>query len=445
MKITKIASSTIIININNINIVCDPWIENGEYYGSWFLEEKIDKEKSYELINNCDYLYISHIHPDHMSKKTLKNIKKNIKVIIHKFSSPFVKKNLNILGFNNIFELNHGEECNLGKEIKIKIFAADDCNPEICGKIMGCNYNSEQIGKNSHQIDTCSVIFNKDVSILNLNDCHVNLMEKTLNRILNEHKKINYLLVNYSSAHSYPQCIENLNISDKLKESEKLKKLSFSYTEKYLDIIKPDYFIPFAGEYFIGGKNYNYNDCYGVNSQNECFEYFSKSKFRDKFVMLNYGSSHLKGESNKFKKLDNDKIEKYKNEISLFKYDYEQYEIPNQFNIEKLLIEASKKLFERLKKQNIKFNENIGIKFFNKFFVLDFNNYLFEILINTKKLENKKITLVKLDERLLEKILLGPRFAHWNNADIGSHIKYERVNIDKYNYKLFNMLSFMHT
>ena len=90
MKITKIASSTIII---------DPWIENGEYYGSWFLEEKIDKKKSYELINKCQYLYISHIHPDHMSKKTLKNIKKDIKILIHKFSSPFVKKKPKHYGF----------------------------------------------------------------------------------------------------------------------------------------------------------------------------------------------------------------------------------------------------------------------------------------------------------------------------------------------------------
>ena len=40
MKITKIASSTIIINLDDLKIVCDPWIENGEYYGSWFFEEK---------------------------------------------------------------------------------------------------------------------------------------------------------------------------------------------------------------------------------------------------------------------------------------------------------------------------------------------------------------------------------------------------------------------
>ena len=44
MKITKIASSTIIINLDDLKIACDPWIENGEYYGSWFLEEKIDKK-----------------------------------------------------------------------------------------------------------------------------------------------------------------------------------------------------------------------------------------------------------------------------------------------------------------------------------------------------------------------------------------------------------------
>ena len=166
---------------------------------------------------------------------------------------------------------------------------------------------------------------------------------------------------------------------------------------------------------------------------------------KDKLIMINYGKSYLEGEKNKFNKLDYDKIEKYKNEISLINYDYEHYEMPNQSNVEKLLIEASKKLFNIMIMQNMKFNEKIGIKFFNKFFVLDFQNYLFEITTNSKELESKKITLLTLDERLLEKILLGPRFAHWNNADIGSHIRYTRLNIDKYNYKLFNMLSYMHT
>ena len=40
MKIQKIASSTVIITTDDCKILCDPWIENGEYFGSWSIELK---------------------------------------------------------------------------------------------------------------------------------------------------------------------------------------------------------------------------------------------------------------------------------------------------------------------------------------------------------------------------------------------------------------------
>ena len=35
---------------------------------------------------------------------------------------------------------------------------------------------------------------------------------------------------------------------------------------------------------------------------------------------------------------------------------------------------------------------------------------------------------LKLDPRLLKRILMGPKYAHWNNAEIGSHLKFELNN-----------------
>ena len=53
MKIQKIASSTVIITTDDCKILCDPWIENGEYFGSWSIVEKINKEKFYKEMNKC--------------------------------------------------------------------------------------------------------------------------------------------------------------------------------------------------------------------------------------------------------------------------------------------------------------------------------------------------------------------------------------------------------
>ena len=54
------------------------------------------------------------------------------------------------------------------------------------------------------------------------------------------------------------------------------------------------------------------------------------------------------------------------------------------------------------------------------------NNRLEVVNSNEIELYSSKYVLYKLDIRLLKKLLLGPKYAHWNNAEIGSHIKFFR-------------------
>ena len=48
-------------------------------------------------------------------------------------------------------------------------------------------------------------------------------------------------------------------------------------------------------------------------------------------------------------------------------------------------------------------------------------------IINQKNIHNyKKHVKLSLDTRLLKWILSGPKYAHWNVAENGSHITFER-------------------
>ena len=58
--------------------------------------------------------------------------------------------------------------------------------------------------------------------------------------------------------------------------------------------------------------------------------------------------------------------------------------------------------------------------------------------------KKQNILIVKIDTRLFFEILKGPRYAHWNNAEIGSHIKYFR-NPDSYDRGLFYCMNFLHS
>ena len=66
-----------------------------------------------------------------------------------------------------------------------------------------------------------------------------------------------------------------------------------------------------------------------------------------------------------------------------------------------------------------------------------------EIVNNGVHLNQNAFVRISLDKRLLFRLLKGPRYAHWNNAEIGSHLRFERYpNI--YERGLYHILCFFH-
>ena len=76
MKIHLYRSATVGIISNNFKLLQDPWLTDGEYYGSWSQYPKFDIKKNIDELNSYNAIYISHIHPDHCSAETLKLIDK---------------------------------------------------------------------------------------------------------------------------------------------------------------------------------------------------------------------------------------------------------------------------------------------------------------------------------------------------------------------------------
>ena len=165
MKIRYIKSSCVVIESNEVKIMSDPWLVDGEYYGSWSHFPKLNYDRDY--FDKIDYVYISHIHPDHFSRKSLSKLNKDIPILIHKYSTPFLKLNIERLGFK-VIELAHNKKTILKNGISVDILAADNCNPELCSKFMGCG-NLESNYKFT-QIDSLAVFSDGIHNVLNLND-----------------------------------------------------------------------------------------------------------------------------------------------------------------------------------------------------------------------------------------------------------------------------------
>ena len=65
-------------------------------------------------------------------------------------------------------------------------------------------------------------------------------------------------------------------------------------------------------------------------------------------------------------------------------------------------------------------------------------------IVNENNFPKNNFIKLSLDLRLLYLIMKGPRYAHWDNADIGSHIQYQRVP-DKYDNQANYALNFFHS
>ena len=101
MKTVFVNGACVIVETNGIKIMCDPWFSGETYYGSWSIYPPLNVDK--EVIDDIDYVYISHIHPDHLHPESLNKINKNVPVIIHSFEDKFLNHYNAHLNFSQLY------------------------------------------------------------------------------------------------------------------------------------------------------------------------------------------------------------------------------------------------------------------------------------------------------------------------------------------------------
>lgn len=429
MNITYLKSASVIIEDNDVKILSDPWLVDGEYFGSWAHYPPCNF--SPENFNDVDYIYISHIHPDHFSTKTLSKMNKNIPVIILKFQSEFLKKGIEQLGFT-VLELEHNKRTHLKDNLHINILAADNCNPELCLKFMGCGFAETNFKMTS--IDTMCVIDNGSDTLVNTNDCPYELSKSSAREIKQQYNKIDMLLIGYGGAGPYPQCFK-MKKKEKILEAKKKSQEFLTQGEQYINLFQPEFYMPFAGRYTLTGKKSSLNQYRGVPELEEAYDYFSNSKRINqklhKCIILNSLSSFniSSGKSSDdYILTDLDVKEAYINNVlEKTKFDYESEQTPTLIDLEKFLPKCYKR-FESKRKQ-ISFSSDSTILFSlpeNSFAAVSCNGQGFNVFLNSEARKFSKFVRITVDPRLLKWLFLGPAYAHWSNAEIGSHVTYER-------------------
>jgi UDP-MurNAc hydroxylase len=119
-KLEFLNHSCLIVESGKTKILCDPWFTGAAFNNGW----RLLYENSHNINQiECDYVWISHEHPDHFSIPTLSQISKSKHFLYQQTSDKKVKNWLEKKQ-HSVTELEDGTEYDLG-EIKLTSFISD--------------------------------------------------------------------------------------------------------------------------------------------------------------------------------------------------------------------------------------------------------------------------------------------------------------------------------
>lgn len=93
-----IGNATVICHDKTPILATDPWLVGNAYFGSWKMSHQIPDEQM-EAVKSCEYIWLSHGHPDHLSMESLKLLKDK-KILLPDHVGGRIERDLTKMGFN---------------------------------------------------------------------------------------------------------------------------------------------------------------------------------------------------------------------------------------------------------------------------------------------------------------------------------------------------------
>lgn len=420
MKLKFLRSATVIVETADARILMDPWLIDGTYYGSWSHYPTYQwREADFAGLT---HIYVSHVHPDHFDRSTMLRLDRRLPVLIHRYATPFLRRNIEALGFK-VIELTHGERFEIG-DTWLAIFAADDCDPEVCGKFFNCKALLSARG--STQIDSLIEIGDGKHRIVNTNDCPYPLARHVIDRIPSP----DLLMTSYGAAGPYPQCFASLTHEEKLAHAEKMKWRMLDQAMDFARHLKPERTFPFAGQYVLSGRLSSLNKYLGLPEIDEIHTRMEAASIPIVKIMRGATYDLATGKTDiDYAPIDVEAKQRHIRDVLAhrpFEYDGDPETSPAELN--ELVNKAVDRLEVKRKEAAIASPTTVIANGFE---------------LSMGAPPDGSYIKMDVEPKLFARILRGPAFAHWNNAEIGSHIRYDRKP-DVFERGVDNIMSFFH-
>jgi CMP-N-acetylneuraminate monooxygenase len=97
----------LVVESEGVKFATDPWLRGPAFCNGWWLKYQSPADALAEL-NSCDFIYVSHNHPDHLHAETLSAVRKDMPIVTAGFETRSSEMYLRDLGFPNVLPAEFG-------------------------------------------------------------------------------------------------------------------------------------------------------------------------------------------------------------------------------------------------------------------------------------------------------------------------------------------------
>ena len=225
-------------------MLCDPWFSSA-YEGAWVQWPKI--ENPLEVCGPADYLYISHVHPDHYDPQFLKAYLARYpacRVLIAKQQPELLWRKLMARGIVPIVG-----------------------DVKAGGTYLATFPNHLGTGTD---IDSALLVRHDDQAVVNLNDNPYDEQQVANISTCLVGCKTTVACLPFVGAGPWPQAYHFDTAAERFIAEARKKQLYLDLFKRYCEALRPTVAVPFAGQYWLHGDKLDLNPRRGMADATEC-------------------------------------------------------------------------------------------------------------------------------------------------------------------------------
>jgi len=242
MKLRYIANAGFLISLaGGQRILTDPWFEGPCQQTWWNFPPVHPRLADAVRASRPDFLYISHLHHDHLHPQSLAAFDRATPVIIGAMNTPNLKNALAALGFRTLIETPFETRSALGATgAQIVLFR------DFHGNTLG---DDTQV---AYDLDTSLYLWDADGARLFLGVDNT-LLPADAARIAAEYGAPDIAQLPYASASLFPMAMLDYSDDEKAAATARLRARTAANFRELVRALGPKRAVPAGGEYVLGG------------------------------------------------------------------------------------------------------------------------------------------------------------------------------------------------